>query len=65
MPLNGMVTLSEVALAGLVAIPAVVVALVLILVATLFVAAVVLAAAGWALTRASAEVLGEGEEIWR
>jgi hypothetical protein len=65
MPPNGMVTVTEVALAGLVGIPAVVVAAVLILTLVLFVAAGALMAAGWALTRASAKVLGEGSEIWR
>jgi hypothetical protein len=65
MSLDGTEVVSEMALAGLVAIPVLVVAAVLILALVLFVAVGVVVAAGWALTRASAKVLGEGNEIWR
>ena len=65
MPLIAALTTTEVALVCLVAIPAVLVVSVLLVLLVVVVAAAVLMGSGWALTRASARVLGGGEEIWR
>lgn len=58
-------TTTEIALVCLVAIPAAVVLSVLLVLLVVLVGAGVLMGSGWALTRASARVLGGGEEIWR